>query len=199
MAMSKQFAQQVTSLATKGAAVAKTLQSLGAKAVKAAYANQDKEQLQFMFDNLPQYMRVSLAKWVKRAGIEVIAPAIGSSVYIVQGVLDSKRQSKAFEFVDTTPVITTEHVTTVEKVKKPLEGTAETRAAAHVGKLVKKLQESDSDAAVVINDTFASKLTRKLCIYDAAGVATDLSQDDYDLVMEHLLERRLAQSMLKAA
>lgn len=189
MAMSKSFTDGVLSIAAKGAALAEKLQSLGAEAVKSAYSNQDIERAQFMLDNIPQYMRAPLANWFKRAGLNIISPTVGSARYMVQGVLDQKRQSKAFEFVAKTPVLVIEAQIKQPKKEKPLEGTAADRAAKAVGALVSRLREKDPETAALINEAWVG--TPKQCLVASDGQVRYLTDDEYDVLRTTLIKREM--------
>lgn len=194
MAMSKAFHDGVMSIAAKGAALAEKLQGLGAEAVRAAYANADCEKAQFMLDNLPQYMRKPLASWLRRAGLNILFPVTGSARFDVQGVLDQKRQSKAFEFVEKTPVLVIEAEIKQPKKEKPLEGTPEDRASKAVAAIVSRLREKDPETAALINEAWAG--SPKLCLINAQGGIRYLTPEDYE-VCEALLQKR--EGILRAA
>jgi hypothetical protein len=187
MAMSKAFVDGVMSLAAKGAALAEKLQALGGEAVKAAYANKDNEKAQFILDNIPQYMRKPFASWLKRAGIEVFDPSVGSARYKVQGVIDSKRQSKAFEFIEKNAVLVVEATIKQPKKEKPLEGTPADRAAKAVGSLISRIKEKDPETALLINDTWANNPVS--CLYLSNGQKITLDENELSLIVDLLTKR----------
>jgi hypothetical protein len=187
MAMSKSFVDGVLSLAKRGAELAEKLQSLGADAVKSAYSNKDTEKAQFLLDNIPQYMRRPLASWFKRAGVDIFDPLAGSARYLVQGVIDTKRQSKAFDFVEKNAVLVVEAQIKQPKVEKPLEGTPAERAAKKIGSLISGLRERDPETAALINETWAGKPT--LCLIDQTGDVRYLTPEQFEVV-QALLDQR---------
>lgn len=189
MAMSKQFMDQVGALNNRGAQVAKLAGIVGEYSVKAAYSNGDTEPAQYLMDNLPQYLRAPMARWLKRAGIETIPPAVDQKNYIVQGVLDQKRQAKAFEFVKTTPVLEVEAVEKKEKKPRELKGTADERAAKAAADFLTRLKERDAEAAYLLNDRFAA--LNMSCLFDAHGNKITLDDNELELIF-NLLDQREA-------
>jgi hypothetical protein len=153
----------VVSLNNKGVAAAEALHALGIHAVQAAYSNKDAEHAEYLINNIPQFMRKPLASWMKRAGLNVNAPIVGSASWAVTGILDSKKQKKAFDFIKETPVIEVDEVATKAKKVKPVideaDG-ADKRAQAHAAKLIKRLRDgvgdngdgADAHAAAWLND-----------------------------------------------
>ena len=187
MAISKAFIDGVLSIAKRGAELAEKLQSLGGEAVKAAYSNKDTEKAQFILDNIPQYMRKPLASWFKRAGVDVFDPVSGSARYLVQGVIDAKRQSKAFEFIEKTPVLVVEAQIKQPKKDKPLEGTPEDRAAKAVGSLISRLREKDPETAALINDQWTANINQALV--SPKGEVRHLTADEYEVLRDTLIKR----------
>lgn len=190
MAMSKQFIEQVQSLATKGEKLAKVLQDVGQYAVKAAYANADLEPCNFIMRTIPQYMRSQTASWLRRAGLVVNKPEVGQKDYMVSGVLDQKRQAKAFEFIMGTPVLALEATEKKEPKKRELKGTPQTRAADAVSKLITRLQDADYETAALINDRWTSN-THKSVLFNQDGQAIYLDATELELIVDLLLKREL--------
>lgn len=189
--LTKSFTEQVVSLSARGAELAVKLQKLGAHAVKALYSNADKEPAQFMLDNIPQYMRKPLASWFKKAGIDTLSPSTGSARFTVMGVLDQKRQAKAFAFVDSTAVLTIEHEIRQPKKDKPLEGTAVDRAGKAVASLITRMKDKDPEASAFINEQWVGN-ERTSCLYLSDGVRIDLDADELSLIRDLLTKREFA-------
>ena len=169
MAMTKKFIESVGSLANKGEAAAISLHALGQHVVQAAYSNNDAEQAEYLINHIPQYMRKPLASWMKRAGLNVASPIVGSASWKVTGILDSKRQKKAFDFIKENEVIQVSEVETKAKKVKPVideEVGADARAFGHMGKLIKRLRDgvgdegggADIHAAMYINEMCNAQL-----------------------------------------
>lgn len=191
MAMSKQFVERVQSLSAKGAKLAEVLQDVGQYAVKAAYANADMEPANFVIKTIPQYMRSQTATWFRRAGLVVDKPEVGQKDYAVTGVLDQKRQAKAFEFISSQPVLALEATEKREPKKKELKGTPQTRAADAVSKLITRLQDSDYETAALINDRWVSN-AHKSVLFNQDGNAIYLDATELELIVDLLLKRELA-------
>jgi len=191
MAMSKQFIDRVESLVSKGAKLAEVLHDVGQYAVKAAYGNQDMEPANFVLKTIPQYMRAQTASWFRRAGLNVDKPATGQKDYIAHGVLDAKRQAKAFEFIVTQPILALEAKEKAEPKKRELKGTPQTRAADAVAKLIGRLQDADFEAAALINDRWVSN-AHKSVLFRADGSAVYLDDVELELITNLLLKREVA-------
>ena len=191
MAMSKSFQERVLSIRTKGEALANVLHDVGQYAVKAAYSNADCEPAVFLLNSIPKYMQSQTASWLRRAGLNVVAPEVGQKDYIVSGVLDQKRQAKAFEFIVGTPVLTVEATVKAEPKKRELKGTPQTRAADAVSKLITRLQDSDYETAALINDRWTSN-SHKSVLFNADGKATYLDAEELELITTLLIKREVA-------
>jgi hypothetical protein len=191
MAMSKSFIERVRSISVKGEALAAVLHDVAQYAVKAAYSNADWEPANFVMTTIPQYMRAQTASWLRRAGLVVNKPEIGQKDYSVTGVLDQKRQAKAFEFIAGNPVLALEATEKREPKKKELKGTPQTRAADAVSKLITRLQDSDYETAALINDRWTSN-SHKSVLFNADGKATYLDAEELELITTLLIKREVA-------
>lgn len=191
--LQKKFIEQVLALSTRGEKLAASVQSLSIEALKSAYSNTDNTKAQFLMNNIPQYMRVAVARWFRRMGVEIIAPAVGQKDYIVQGVRDSKYQAKAFERAPNVPVFETEVHEKAEPKKKDkvLKGTPQTRAADAVSKLINRLQDSDYETAALINDRWTSN-SHKSVLFNAEGQAIYLDAEELELITDLLIKREMA-------
>lgn len=191
--LQKKFIEQVLALSTRGEKLAASVQSLSIEALKSAYSNTDNTKAQFLMNNIPQYMRVAVARWFRRMGVEIIAPAVGQKDYIVQGVRDSKYQAKAFERAPNVPVFETEVHEKAEPKKKDkvLKGTPEERAVGYMAKLVGRLQDTDYAAAALINDKWASS-HHKSVLFNAQGKEIYLDAEELKLITDLLLKREMA-------
>ena len=190
MAMSKSFQDRVLSIRTKGEALASVLHDVGQYAVKAAYSNADCEPAVFLLNSIPKYMQRQTASWLRRAGLNVVSPEVGQKDYIVSGVLDQKRQAKAFEFIVSTPVLTVEATVKAEPKKRELKGTPQTRAADAVSKLINRLQDSDYETAALINDRWTNNF-RKSVLFNAEGQAIYLDAEELELITNLLNKREM--------
>lgn len=190
MAMSKQFIERVQSIASKGAKLAEILQDVGQYAVKAAYSNADMEPANFVLSTIPKYMQAQTASWMRRAGLVINKPEVGQKDYSASGVLDQKRQAKAFEFIMGTPVLALESVERKEPKKRELKGTPQTRAADAVAKLIDRMQNTDYDAAALINDRWTSN-SHKSVLFNAQGNAIYLDAEELELITDLLLKREM--------
>lgn len=190
MAMSKQFIEQVASISAKGEKLAKVVHEVGQYAVKAAYANADLEPANHILKSVPKYLVGQIASWLRRAGLVVNKPEVGQKDYLVSGVLDQKRQAKAFEFIMGTPVLALESVERKEPKKRELKGTPQTRAADAVAKLIDRMQNTDYDAAALINDRWTSN-SHKSVLFNAEGNAIYLDAEELELITDLLLKREM--------
>ena len=136
-------------------------------------------------------MRAQTASWLRRAGLVVNKPEIGQKDYSVTGVLDQKRQAKAFEFIAGNPVLALEATEKREPKKKELKGTPQTRAADAVSKLITRLQDSDYETAALINDRWTSN-SHKSVLFNADGKATYLDAEELELITTLLIKREVA-------
>lgn len=190
MAISKKFVEQVLALSTRGEKLAVAVQGLCLDAMRSAYSNSDNEKAQFLLDNVPQYMRAPIARWLRRMGIETIAPDTTHRNYIVQGVIDQKNQAKAFGRAEATPVFETEIREKKEPKKRELNGTPEIRATDYMAKMVGRLQESDYAAALIINDKWATAHYSR-CMFTADGTKIELDNNELELIQNLLTQRRM--------
>ncbi len=190
MALTNKFTEQVLSLSNRGIELATKAHALGADAVKSAYANKDLDKAQFLLDNVPQYMRKPFAAWFKRAGLDIAPPSVGSARFTVLQVIDHKRQSKVFAWVDANPVFSTTHEVKQEKKAKELKGTPDERAQKAMSSLLTRLKESDPDAASLINDVWATERTMKSCLFHENGNYEPLDQAELEVVRGVLKMRR---------
>ncbi len=186
MAISKKFEAQVLSLNTKGKAAAEALQALGADAVRKAYSNQDSEWATFMLQKLPSYMREPLARWFKKAGLNVVGDQC-------TGAIDSKAQNRAFKFIESTPVLVCDAPVRAETEKAPLEGTGEERAREALGKLVKRLKKDDPEAATAANNIVSrpEAQAERGSFIDLAGAVIRLSQSEAEQVSAFIMSLRV--------
>ena len=191
--LQKKFIEQVLALSNRGEKLAASVQSLSVEALKSAYSNTDNAKAQFLLDNIPQYMRVAVARWFRRMGVEVIAPAVGQKNYIVQGVRDSKYQAKAFERAPNVPVFDTEVVEKAEPKKKDkvLKGTPETRAVEYMAKLIERISKDDYAAAALINDKWATSHYKSV-LFTAEGKEIYLDAEELELITNLLIKREMA-------
>lgn len=187
MSVNQKFAEQILSLTRKGAEQAEGIRALGFEAVKRAY-NGNLAYAQFMLDNLTEAQRKPLARWFKRAGLNIVDPAVGSARFVCAGIIDSKRQEKAFTFCQNTPVIETEHKIVQEKKVKPLEGTPFQRATATVASAIKRMRERDPEGAAALNE-LAQVPAMGLYLEDGARVA--MTPDEIRVALEAVTLLRL--------
>jgi hypothetical protein len=190
MALTNKFTEQVLSLSARGTELATKAHVLGVDAVKSAYSNNDLDKAQFLLDNVPQYMRKPFAAWFRRAGLDVAAPDVGSARFTVLQVIDKKRQSKVFAWIDTNPVFNTVHEVVAEKKPKELKGTPDERAQKAMSSLLSRLKESDPETAALINDVWATERTMKSCLFHENGNYEPLDQAELEVVRGVLKMRR---------
>lgn len=191
MAISQKFIEQVTALNTRGEKFAIALHHLSLDALKSAYSNADLEKMKYLMGNIPKYAQTAAYKWFKRMGINIAAPEVGQTTYLITGVLDNKQQAKVFERATATPVLVSEITAKAEPKKRELKGTPQTRAADAVSKLITRLQDSDYETAALINDRWTSN-SHKSVLFNADGNAIYLDATELELVVDLLLKRELA-------
>ena len=136
-----------------------TLRAIGEQCVRKSYAGDD-ETTQYALDNLAQWARMPLASWLRARGLIIKDPITNSARFIVEGVKNPKRQSKAIEESKTETVLMVEHKVKQEKKVKPLEGLAADRGHDAMVKLLKSLRKVDPDAAAWVNDVWATKIDK---------------------------------------
>lgn len=191
MALTNKFIEQVSSLSARGVELSTKAHAVGQYAVKAAYANGDLDPSQYLMDNLPKYMQNAMFSWLKRAGLDIAKPEAGSARYTVIQVIDQKRQAKAFQFIESTPVLATEHIVTKDKTVKPLEGTVAERLQKAVHSMVSRLKERDPETAALLNDIYASEnQSFKSCLFHEDGAYEILDQAELEVVRGVLNMRR---------
>jgi hypothetical protein len=190
MALTKKFIEQVASFSRSAADNAAKAHTLGTDAVKSAYANQELDKAQFLMDNVPQYMRKPFAAWFKRAGLDVAPPDTGSARFVVLQVIDRKRQSKAFAWIEANPVFAVTHEVVQEKKAKELKGTADERAQKAMSSLITRLKEVDPDTAAIINDVWAKEYKAySNMLFDGQGNQVYLNAEDTSDIMTMLIKR----------
>lgn len=187
MSVNQKFAEQILSITKRGAEQAESIRALGFEAVKRAY-NGNMAYAQFMLDNLIQAQRKPLARWFKRAGLNIVDPSVGSARYLAAGIVDSKRQEKAFTFAQNTPVIEVTHQVAQEKTVKPLEGTAFQRAVAKVASAIKSMRERDPDGAAALNELAQ---VPAMGLYLDNGERVALTTDEIRIALEAVTMLRL--------
>jgi alpha-galactosidase/6-phospho-beta-glucosidase family protein len=190
MALTKKFTDQVIALSNRGVAVAESAHTLGKVAVKAAYSNADLEPAQYLMDNLPKYIQQAMFNWFKRAGLDIIAPTTGEKLYKVMQVVDQKRQSKVFEWVEANPVMVIEVKEVAAPKDKVLKGTAEERAHKAMQSLITRLKESDPETSALINDVYAT-MNYTNVMFDGQSHKIEMDADEVKWFTEKLTERRL--------
>lgn len=190
MALTIKFTEQVLALASRGVQLADKAHTLGCDAVKSAYSNDDLEKAQFLLDNVPQYMRKPFAAWFKRAGLDIALPSVGSARFTVLQVIDKKRQSKVFPWVDANPVLTTTHEVKQEKKAKELKGTPDERAQKAMSSMLGRLKESDPETAALINKVWAEERVLKSCLFHENGNVDMLTQEEVEVLRGVLKMRR---------
>lgn len=196
MALTKKFIEQVASFSRSAADNAAKAHTLGIDAVKSAYANQELDKAQFLMDNVPQYMRKPFAAWFKRAGLDVAPPDTGSARFVVLQVIDRKRQSKAFAWVDANPVFAVTHEVVQEKKAKELKGTPDERAQKAMSSMLGRLKESDPDAAAIINEVWATEYKAPAnVIYDDKGNEIALSPYECQMALREIVAKRLTEKL----
>jgi hypothetical protein len=196
MALTKKFIEQVASFSRAASDNAAKAHTLGIDAVKSAYANQELDKAQFLMDNVPQYMRKPFCAWFKRAGLDVAPPDAGSARFVVLQVIDRKRQSKAFAWVDANPVLTVTHEVVQEKKAKELKGTPDERAQKAMASLITRLKESDPDTAAIINDVWASEyMAPTNSIFDDKGNEIALSPYECQMALREIVAKRLTEKL----
>lgn len=196
MALTKKFIEQVASFSRSAADNAAKAQTLGIDAVKTAYAGQELDKAQFLMDNVPQYMRKPFAAWFKRAGLDVAPPDAGSARFVVLQVIDRKRQSKVFAWVEANPVFEVTHEVVQEKKAKELKGTPDERAQKAMSSLITRLKESDPDTAAIINDVWATEYKAPTnSIFDDKGNEIALSPYECQMALREIVAKRLTEKL----
>jgi hypothetical protein len=190
MALTKKFIEQVASFSRAASDNAAKAHLLGVDAVKTAYAGQELDKAQFLMDNVPQYMRKPFAAWFKRAGLDVAPPDAGSARFVVLQVIDRKRQSKVFAWVEANPVFAVTHEVVQEKKAKELKGTPDERAQKAMSSLITRLKEVDPDTAAIINNVWATEYkVYSNMLFDGQGNQVILNADDTSDIMTMLIKR----------
>jgi hypothetical protein len=196
MALTKKFIEQVASFSRSAADNAAKAQTLGIDAVKSAYANQELDKAQFLMDNVPQYMRKPFCAWFKRAGLDVAPPDAGSARFVVLQVIDRKRQSKVFAWIEANPVFAVTHEVVQEKKAKELKGTPDERAQKAMSSMLGRLKESDPDAAAIINEVWATEYKAPAnVIYDDKGNEIALSPYECQMALREIVAKRLTEKL----
>lgn len=190
MAISQKFVEQVIALNNRGEKFAKSLHDLCVDALKSAYSNADDAKIVYLMGNIPKYAQQAAYRWFKRMGVNINSPEVGQVLYLINGVVDSKQQAKAFERATVTPVLVTELTAKAEPKKRELKGTPQTRAADAVSKLINRLQDSDYETAVLINDRWTSN-SHKSVLFNAEGQALYLDAEELELITNLLRKREM--------
>jgi hypothetical protein len=196
MALTKKFIEQVMSFSRSATDNANKAHILGVDAVKSAYANQELDKAQFLLDNVPQYMRRPFSAWFKRAGLDIAPPETGAARFVVLQVIDRKRQSKVFAWIEVNPVFAVTHEVVQEKKVKELKGTPDERAQKAMTSLITRLKESDPDAAAIINNVWATEYKAPTnVIYDDKGNEIALSPYECQMALREIIAKRLTEKL----
>lgn len=183
------FHEFVDSVAKRLANSAVDLWKIGQQCVYKAYSSADGGQafVQYALDTLPEFARKALVVYFKKAGILVNAPVQGSKRYTIPNkcVLDPKHQSKAFEFVRTTPVMAIEQREGKKaKAPKVLAGTAFERAREALEKahksLIERMKKDDPDAAALVNNLLVE--VQENVYFDNRGRRNVVSKEQAGLI-----------------
>lgn len=196
MALTKKFIEQVASFSRAASDNAAKAHTLGVDAVKTAYAGQELDKAQFLMDNVPQYMRKPFAAWFKRAGLDVAPPDAGSARFVVLQVIDRKRQSKVFAWVEANPVFAVTHEVVQEKKAKELKGTPDERAQKAMASLITRLKESDPDTGAIINRFWSKEYKDPVnVIFDDKGNEIALSPYECQMAVREVIAKRLTEKL----
>jgi hypothetical protein len=186
---SQNFNEFVDSTSKRLARDSVDLWKIGQQCVYKAYSSADGGSAfaQYALNSLPEDARKALASYLKKAGVLFNTPMQGSKQYTVPNkcVLDPKHQSKAFEFVRTTPVVAIEQRTGKKApAPKVLTGTAFERARDALAKvhksLIERLKKDDPDAGALVNNLLVE--TQENVYFDARGRRTVLSKDQIEII-----------------
>jgi hypothetical protein len=181
--------------------------TLGQRAVKAAYGGSvhAPAMVLALLNNLPADAARQTFDWLKKAGLTVNRPQVGSTLYWLSTkpakvndvdveLITAKKpgdegfglaKEKAIEYVKTTPPMALVRKETKARAPKVLVGAAKNRAREAVVKTLKRLQKEDPDAARELNDFVSTVDDLNSCLYDAQGQRMKLE------ATEMLLVRRL--------
>ena len=195
--VTKTFVESVATLSRNASKVAEGLHAIGVSAVHKAYSGNDPEYAVYALNNIPKYCRKPLAQWFKRAGLNILEPVSGSTLYAVTGVVDKARQAKVFEAIKSRPVLEELVKARAEAKPKVLTGEVQDRAERAMGSMLKRMKESDPDAAGLINDKWTSvdgdAPVSKL--FDDQGRLFALSQMEVQELISHLTWIRVSANL----
>lgn len=176
---------------------------LGTRAVKMAYGGSKyaPDFVAALLNNLPQDAARQTFDWLKKAGINVNRPQLGSKLYwlsisgteeapIITARIPGSEgyglvMEKALHYVKTTPPIAMERREGKgAKAVKVLSGPAKNRANEAIIKAMKRLQKDDPDAAREVNDWLTTIDAQQSCLYDASGTRQKLADVELKVANE---------------
>lgn len=200
----EQFTEAVKHAATQLQSGIMQVWQLGQRAVKMAYGGSEYAEgyTLALLNNLPADAARQTHDWLKRAGINVNRPIVGSKLYWLSGTtrkIDGKdvvlitakkpgeegyglTAEKALLFVKTTPPMAIERKEGKAKTARVPEGLIKDRARDAVVKTQKRLTKTDADAAKFLNDFISTMDDRVGVFYDDLGQRQKLDTPEVKLV-----------------
>ena len=183
------FQNDVQVLGNSAEHTASKAHAVGITAVNKAYSGDNLAYAQHALDNVPKYVAKALASWFKRAGLDILEPAVGSNKYTVNCVVDKSRQAKVLTAIKTRPVIETVMKEKAAPKDKVLKGTPQERAQAAVDRIIKGLKTSNDDMAAGIVSARTAEAFETMSLITADGCALMLELDEYNAVIDLLASR----------
>lgn len=184
------FTDAVGVLNRSATGVAEKALAIGIDAVHKAYSGDNLAFAQYALDNVPKYVARALYAWFKRAGLNVISPAVGSSKYIVSSVVDKTRQAKVFLAIKTRPVIETVVSEKAKPKDKVLKGTPQERAQTAIDKTIERLKTGEDSMAAGIVSARVAESFEVMTLITKDGAEMRLTSAQYDAVMGLLDDMR---------
>lgn len=193
------FTEAVKAAATQLQAGINAVWVLGQRAVRMAYGGSEyaHDYVLALLNNLPQDAARQTHDWLKKAGITVNRPMVGSKLYwlsATDAVIDDKpvrliivkkpgddgfgyAKEKALLYVKTTPPMAIERKEAKPKAPTVVDKSvpAKNRAREAIVKAMQRTQKKDPDAAREINDLINTVDAQQSCLYDAHGMRQKLA------------------------
>lgn len=154
---------------------------LGQQIVYRAYGSTDDHSAMFteIVNALAPAMQDAMYRYLRRAGINASRPVVGSTKFVIGGVLDRGNQEAAMSYVRVYPPLALERKIVKAKVAKPLEGTAVERARTAAAKLIERTKTADPTGAAALNEMLQQ---HDSCVFDAGGNKILIDDDELGLI-----------------
>lgn len=197
--MEKQFVNLLQAIRTKSGGLNDTFKKAIAEAVRKAYRARELEYANALLEATPFKLRPMVASAMRKLGLEVNKDG---HVYTTVAVRDPSKQAAIFEKLangEIADIVDQTEPAPRERKEKVLEGTPAQRAGQHVANTIKRLKQSDPDAAAALNAIWCARAPSEpgACVRDEQGnsVVAGLTERELADVVAFITMQRMERAM----